>query len=264
MKCRKSLVFIAFFLILLLMILLTGCFGSFWNRGPIPDVDPRLLYNRLERHISFLHTFEGYARFTAVTEFGAFQGSLHLKASNPDTLWMKVEGPMGVDLGILQLFGTQVLLYIPLEKTVYKGSLESPVVQRLLPIPLPSGQMVLGMQGLLLPDSVFLDSLTEFSNDGKHYTYGFGKMGSALVAPKGPVVARFVHKNRLDLGELEWRAGQFRKIGKVRLPKMVQITQSEPKQQLTVYYDWVKTNKSLNRGWAELVLPEDVHVVELD
>ena len=241
------------------LVLIAGCGGP----GVLPEMTPERLVGDLQRQTRKLRTFQGYARLSAITEFGSFRGSLNVRINNPDTVWMKVEGPLGIDLGLIRLEGDDALVYSPMSKSVFKGSLSSPAVRRAVPFEILTERMVLGIQGLPALDRAALDSLSGFTSQNGEYLLSLGAKETLHISPKGPEITRWDRTNAEGRVIWSWEASQFRKVGKVRLPRMVRVTQQNPTQQLMLYYDWAKTNQAFKAGWADISIPEDAHVVTL-
>ncbi|HDQ45292.1 MAG TPA: hypothetical protein ENN17_07340 [bacterium] len=245
-----------------ILFFLAGCAGFLGSRGPLPPEDPRRLIRRVRQHAARLETFEGYARFTAVTEFGALRGTLTIRARNPDTLWVKVEGPMGISFGMARLAGPDILMYHPMAKTVYRGTLMNPGLRHALPLNVLTENLVLAVQGLPMIDTAVADSAGVVSVSDREYTLTAGRGDLIRILPEGPVVREWVCMDSLGQTVWSFQGSRHRKAGRVRLPRMVQLTQTRPPQQMTLYYDFVKTNVRLREGWSDIRFPEDADIHE--
>ena len=115
--------------------LFLGCASSTMSLRSTSMPSPSELVNRLRKHASHLETFQGWARLTVVSESESFIASLRLRAMPPDSLWLKIEGPMGVDALVGRFSGDHVLLYSPWENTVYEGSIQRFQTLQILPFP---------------------------------------------------------------------------------------------------------------------------------
>jgi hypothetical protein len=79
-----------------------------------------------------------------------------------------------------------------------------------------------------------------------------------LVRPDGPVISKWEKHD--DGGKViwSWEASRFQKKSGVRLPLVVRLRTYEPNQQLTIFYESIKTNRKLKPGWSHIRMPEDV------
>jgi hypothetical protein len=76
---------------------------------------------------------------------GAAQFSLAL--SKPDSLLLRLEGPLGIDVGLLFLHGSGYVAYNSLENEVMAGGTDSSALLALVPVPLSPRQIVDAFSG---------------------------------------------------------------------------------------------------------------------
>ena len=148
---------------------ISACAGPFRSRKPLPHISPNVLVHSVEDHAAQLKTFQGRADISIASAEGAFRGSMRISVKMPDSLWMKIEGPLGIDAVTGSFTGDHAVLYSPWEKTVYKGSFQQMREYGLLPLDMGFSDMVLSILGLMIPLSVDSDSLFILSSDHKKY-----------------------------------------------------------------------------------------------
>lgn len=254
----------AFILCILISILfIAGCAGFLASRQPLPEMEPARLIDLLQTHYAKLRTYQGYVSFAAATEAGGFQGFMEIRAINPDSMWIKIEGPFGIDIGLIRIAGRDVLMYNPFGKTAFHAHFDSLELKRLLPVELENSQMALGLQGLLTLNFAGSDSMTSLSLNDRQYVLTLGENETVWIDPDGPVITRWERRNEADEVEWEWEGKSYHKKGKVRLPQIVRINQSHPKQEIALRYRNVRANPKMKQGWSEIKIPEDVDVIEL-
>lgn len=236
---------------------LIGCAGPFRSRQPLSVISSDILVKQIRQHASQLQTFYGWARMTIISSAGSFRGTMKVAVKEPDSLWIKVEGPLGIDMVIARFGHGNGLLYNPMENIVYKGSVQKMWVGDLMPTDLSPSNLVLG---LLVPMS---DSLQYCSIEGRRYVLN-SKVGEQIwVEPKGPVVTRW---ERRDInGEVlwVWEGKGFMKKKGIRLPRTIKMTGYYPRQQITLFYEWVKANSRIKSEWCKIRIPEGVETIEL-
>lgn len=172
------------------------CAGPLGTRKALPQLDPEELLRDITAHASRLQTFRGMATLSVVSSLGPFRGTLQILVKMPDSLWIKVEGPLGLDLLQGLIGGDSALVYSPMEKTAYRGDLFQVQSMGLFPMDTDSPGLMLAMLGLLLP--VDTDTLgIELSTDDRDYILHFGSGETVRVDPRGPVVSRW---EKLDEG----------------------------------------------------------------
>jgi hypothetical protein len=174
---------------------------------------------------------------------------------------MKMEGPFGIDIGIIRFGGDRALIYYPLDNIVYEGSINK--VMNLLPINMDFPKIIFGLAGLVVPETEILDSLEFISSYKNEYVLCMENKEWLWIKPKGPVVSRWQKKNSNGEVLWSWEGKYFKGKGKLQIPKMITMTSFSPKQQITLYYERIRTNRSIKRGWSRVKIPEGVYSFEL-
>ena len=251
------------FILLTILILFIHCAGPFRSAPPMLPMNPDTLIENIQDHASRLQTFEGRATFSVVSTEGAYRGSMKLSVKMPDSLWMKLEGPLGVDYLTGRFTGEQALLYSPWEKAVYEGSYQQMRELALIPLDMGFADMALGLLGLLIPNWIGNDSSSTVRIDSRRYLLDLGYGERIWIEPQGPVVTRWEKKDENDEILWVWEAKEFRKNKGIRFPKVIRMTSYLPKQRITLVYERIKANKPMRNGWSHVKIPEGVETIEL-
>jgi len=256
--CKKI-----FFCLLLEIALFVNCTAPFRSKKPLANISPDFLIYQIHEHASRLKTFQGRARLTFVSPKGSFGGSLRISVKSPDSLWIKVEGPLGINLLIGRLGGGRALFYNPWQNIVYKGSIKEIQKNGILPFDMDLSNLMCGIIGLLVPDERMLDSLNSFSSGGGKYVLNIGNKEKVWVEPKGPVVSRWEMKNTDGKILWSWEGKEFKEKKGVRLPRIIRMTHYQARERVTLFYETVKTNQSMKNGWSSIRIPEGAITIEL-
>ena len=247
----------------LIMVFLVGCGTPFRSRKPLPVIKPDVLVLKIKDHASRLRTFDGRGMLTMVSSEGGFTGAMSVSVKLPDSLFIKVEGPLGIDVMKGRFAGGRVLLYYPRENVAYEGSAQAMQESGLLPLYMDYSDIILGVLGLLVPDEAGLNSLNSYSTERRKYVFRFENGEDVWVEPKGPVVTRWEKKDGNGEKLWIWEGKNYKKRGGIRLPKRIQITSYQPKEGVYLFYETVKTNRPMKNGWCTLRIPKGVEIVAL-
>ena len=247
----------------LILTLISGCTAPFISNKPLTPVHPSLLVHDVENHAAKLQTFQGRTMMTIESAEGAFRGSMRFSVKLPDSLWLKMEGPLGIDMAVGRFGGDNALFFIPAENLVYKGTIQSMQENGILPFDFASSDMLQGIFGLPIPYTPGNDSLLSVTIESRKYILNLGYGEKIWIEPRGPMVTRW--EKRDTNGELQWtwEGREFRKRKGIFFPQVIRMTNSQPRQRLTLVYETVKPNRSMKNGWFDIRLPEGVETIEL-
>jgi hypothetical protein len=261
---REPMQKIGLFLMSVVLVSLIRCAGSFRTTMPLPEMNPERLLNQVHVHASQLVTFQGIAHFNIASQEGSFYGTLKVVMKSPDSLWMKIQGPLGVSLAVIRFGGDNALVYSPWENVVYQGSLADISEMDLLPSGFwNSSQFMLGMTGLLVPDFSMLDSLAEFTSEDERYLLVERNGEQYWIEPKGPVVTKWERCDSTGHPFQKWEGKSFKKRKGIRSPQQILFANRYPEQRVTLQYDEIKMNKPLRKGWFGIHIPEGAQKIEL-
>lgn len=249
--------FASFSIIGAAILFLSGCAGSFRSDRILSEIDPYFLFQKVQTHAALLETFQGQAVWTATSEDGAFRGTARVALRMPDSLWLKLEGPFGIDLAYASVTGDQLLVFSPMLKAAYSGKVDDPGMGKLLPSNMAFIQNVREISGLLVPRDTLLDGLTAFCAEKNEFILDFQSGEHIRIHNKGPVVSRW--EKRDSTGDLvwSWDAERFKSQGGIRIPRLIRMT-SEKNKRMTLFYETVKTNHAMHKGWCDVPIPKGV------
>jgi len=225
------------------------------------DMSPAILFAGLQEQSRRLQTFQGFAQVTVSSEAGTFTGHLQIAARDPDSLWMKAEGTLGMDILTLRLSGRDALCYSPWLNMAISGRLDA--VKRLPPVRQTGVAFLFeGRFGFPLPPGSLLDTLVRMEADERDYSLEFGTGDRIWISPEGPCVIRWERWDPEGGMLWSWQGEKFKRFGAVRLPRVMRISTLDPAQQVTLVFRKIKANARLKEGWADLPIPEGVQKIE--
>ncbi len=237
------------------------CAGFLPFNRPLAVMSADELKAKIKSHASKLQTFHGKALVQMQTQSGIMSGSIELLFHRPDSVWLKIEGPMGLDMAVMRMIEKEVFLYSPLENIAYTGSLNDMVLFNQIDLDWEPQQIMMGMLGLLtitLPN----DSLNNFQILARHYVFDYNNGFRYYVEPGGPVVSQWEQLNE-HRGHVSWVADEFRNKNGVRLPRIISIHKIDTGEKFALSYYYTKANIKLEKNWHEINVPEGVLRIEL-
>jgi len=228
---------------------------------PVHEISPAVLFSGLQEQSRRLQTFQGFSEVTVSSEDGTYVGYIQIAARDPDTLWMKAEATLGMDILTLRLSGREALCYSPWLNMAVSGRLDA--IKRLPPVQQTGVSFLFeGRFGFPLPPESLLDTLVRMETDGRNYSLHFGTGDRIWISPEGPCVTRWERWDPEEKMLWSWQGERFKRFGAVRLPRVVRISTLDPARQVTLVFRKIKANARLKEGWADLPIPEGVQTIE--
>jgi hypothetical protein len=194
---------------------------------------------------------------------GSFRGAIRISVKTPDSLWMKVEGPLGVDIAVGIINQGRAMMYSPWENVVYQGSVYRIDLFQSLSFPTGPAGLVYGMMGLPILEESILDSISSYSFNDEYYILSVNQTDSIWIRPRGPVIARWKKMDENGNEVWRWEAKSFFRKKGTCMPAIVQMTALEPLQRISFFYESIKTNRDLKEKWNHVPIPEGVETIEL-
>jgi hypothetical protein len=190
------------------------------------------------------------------------KGTLDVAVKMPDSLWLKVEGPLGVDMLTGHMAGETMVLYSPWEDRVYRGSVKRMQQLHLLPLFTGGSSLASAIIGLPKPEAYASDLVESLVPAEDKYTMDLGTGEEIWIEPGG-LVSRWEQKDEQGKVAWRWEGRSFQTSRGIRYPKLVRLTTYQPSQRVSIFYQRVRFNRSLKADWYELNIPEGVMSIEL-
>ena len=153
---------VAFFLVALFLVL--GCAGIYKR----PAIDVRTVTwqsipNILSQNLDRLSTLKGRARI--LVEMPGFQYQAYSKVviKRPDSLFVKIEAALGIDVGWFFSDRQTFAVYLPFQNTYYSGLVDSVAIPNPIQFDLSYDQMLEALIGIEVPSD--LDSGSQYRQD---------------------------------------------------------------------------------------------------
>jgi len=224
--------------------------------------DSSAILQRIQKNAARLKTVHSKGLVIMSGRGMGMRGSIVINARMPDSLWMKIEGPLGIDVATGVFSSESAVVYTPLQNKVFRGSIGAAVKRGLVPNAVDSTNFISGMVGLAVPPGSRLNDVDSVRIDKKEYLLFFSGNERIWVDVKGPVTR---WEKRSPAGDLLWlwEAKRFSKKGGLYLPGLIKITTYEPRQQVTILYETITANKAIEKSVFSIRIPEGAETVEL-
>lgn len=229
----------------LLLAVLAGCAATSRNIPDLDNVTSAQIQSKVLRNFNELKSLEGRARVIIELPGEGYSGSSKIYIKFPDSVFVKTEAILGIDVGALFLDSRYFAAYAPRENILYYGEVETLDLREFLQIEIETDELVEVFAGLtqVTDDS----TATLIFEDGEYLiSQQLGdKTLKCWVDPKTYVVTKSHLLNAAGEVILSKEYRRFRKKKGVMLPQIIKITRPLARERLTIYYTSQKVNKSI-------------------
>ena len=227
--------------------LLTGC-ATFKSRPVLRtnETSLQVIREAIEKNNDQVRTLSGRAQLVIESPRQSFSGSAVVHLKKPDSIYVRVEAVLGLDVGVIQADRKRFVIFSPMENLAYVGSSADTLrLQSFLGFDMTFDQMLHSMSGLVqleeLEDAVIrlVDDNIVITGRVKQVLYEYS------VDPKFGAVSRLVMRNDqhkiLRIEEYK----RFIRRGNARAPQMVRFIRPAEKESLTLFYNQLDINTAL-------------------
>jgi len=242
----RCLVSQSFGIILLGALFFVGCAAS--KTYTIPDLTtltPEDIQQKVARNFEKLYTFQGSARIILSAPGAGHRGTSKVYINFPDSVYVKMEAILGIDVGVLFFDHNYFAAYAPREKTLYYGHIDALHLRDFIEIDIEPDELLEVFTGLT---QVVLNENSQMTlKKGKILITTSFDVGKSLylIDPQKYVVERNELMNKNGEVILTKEYSRFRKRGDIHLPQTIKLTRPIAKERITVYYNSQKINKKI-------------------
>lgn len=237
----------------LVIVFFTGCAATL--KAPnLSEITPEDIKLKVSRNFQKLSSFEGKARVIIELPGEGYNGFSKIFINFPDSIYVKTEAILGIDIGALFLDSQYFGAYAPRENILYYGEVETLDLRDFLQVEIDTGELVEVFTGLT---QIASDSKSTLSfEDGKFLISGSVSDGvlKYWVDPQKYIVTKSQLLNPQGKVVLIKEYQRFKKKEGIVLPQIIKITRPISKERITVYYTNQKINQSIAPGQFRLKL----------
>ena len=211
----------------------------------------------LLHNYSRLRTLKGHAKLIIETPQAAYSANAEILINRPDSLYMKIEAALGIDIGSLFADRTRFVLYAPMQNTCYIGSTDSMDLDAFISFDLSYAkllQILMGMElaygakkGVLMP----VENALIYTGQNGQYQYNY------LIDPYQGVVTKVFVKDKNNQIVLLKEFSRFVELSGVKIPRTIRLVRPEKKESLTLFYNRLTINRRIAAKDFRIKVPEN-------
>lgn len=248
-QLAKAIQYTYFLLFLATCFLLVSCASSSKSRLPdLSQLESGNVAAQVAQNFNKLQSFEGQARVMIEMPGAGYSGYSSVYINMPDSVYVKTEAILGIDIGDLFVDAKYFAAYAPRENVFYYGERELLDLRSFLEVEISTNELYEVFTGLLQvqPDS---GTMLSYDDDKLLMTSVVsGNTTKTWIDPKLNVVTKsqlLSNENKIIL-EKEFR--RFRKKNNIYVPQIIKLLRPQDRERITVYYTSIKVNKAIDSG----------------
>ena len=218
------------------------------STSKIPNLSnftPKDLQLRVARNLHNLHSFEGKARVIIELPGKSYNGFSNIFMKLPDSVYVKTEAILGIDIGGLFLDQRFFAAYAPRDNILYYGEAESLDLRDFLEIEIDTDELFEVFTGL---NQIVVNETSKLSFAGGKFVVTTQLDQQSLIYEVDPDKYIVTKSQLVDAEGKTILLKEYRRLRKTKglvLPQIIKLTRPQARERITVYYTNQKINKKI-------------------
>ncbi len=249
---------------------ISGCTPSVITRKPVDlsSITPVELVERNGDAVRNLKFLKAIATLNLESAKSANQLSAQIAIKMPDSVYIKIEGLLGIDGIKASLNAKTFVVYNIMNKYVVAGRTSADAIRKTFDYDVSFEEMVELLLGWPVLKRDDLDRLVDFGADGSYFVLTFREdYGSRIVwidPYAGYAVSKIHQMDRSGDLTVEKEFTRFEIVDGRFLPRYVRIFRPKEQDLLSIYFDTRSINKSFSSKLFTIEYPNSVSVINVE
>lgn len=262
MKLRYFLILIIVFIPL---IYFTGCSSSAQQEEYVERLSSERLINKLEANRRKVRSMEATGTIHVTTASFDNSASFKIIIQKPDSVYLSIYGPFGIDLAQILVTKNNFTFYEALNNTAYTGKVNQDILKDIFKINLPFNELIDAFTGAvnlserLYKEPTFFDIVQDKylltyidSSQGTRARYSVDVKDLSIIASK--------LENMAGKLLLEGNYSNFQLVDGLVIPKTIVLERKAQNEQVEIEYKNISINKKST--FIDFKLPEDADIIQ--
>ncbi len=211
----------------------------------LSNFTPEDLQLRAARNLRNLQSFEGKARVIIELPGKGYNGFSNIFIKLPDSIYVKTEAILGIDIGGLFLDQRFFAAYAPRDNILYYGEAESLDLRDFLKIEIDTDELFEVFTGL---NQIVVNDTSKLIFAGGKFVITTQLEQQSLIYEVDPKKYIVTKSQLVDAEGKTILLKEYRRLRTnkgVVLPQIIKITRPQARERITVYYTNQKINKKI-------------------
>jgi len=244
--------------------ILSGCIPS----KPTEEVEilsTERLITKLEANRRRIRTFEGNGTITIKTNEINNSASFRVVLIKPDSLYLTITGPFGIELAQALVTSKDFIFYDALQNTAYKGLQSSDILRQIFKIDLSFGDIMDAYIGSVNLTNNLYRSPNTFHVVYDKYLLTYKDSSTENIAEyevdvRNLGILHYLLKNSSGNELLEGKYSNFELLETVAIPAKIEVTNRSQNESIVIDYKAMTANKK--NIYIDFKLPDDASIIK--
>jgi len=213
------------------------------------------------RNFNNLQSFEGKARVIIELPGKNYNGFSNVFMKLPDSIYVKTEAILGIDIGGLFLDKRFFAAYAPRDNILYYGESESLDLRDFLEVEIDTDELVEVFTGL---NQIVINETSNLTFAGEKFVVTTQLDKQSLIYEVDPDKYIVTKSQLIDAEGKVILLKEYRRLRKTKglvLPRIIKLTRPQARERITVYYTNQKINKKIGAEKFKIKLAKNTKKV---
>ncbi|MBI2420104.1 MAG: DUF4292 domain-containing protein [Ignavibacteriales bacterium] len=262
MKLRYLLLIVS---IILPALYFAGCAASTQKDEYIEKLSSERLINKLEANRRKVKSMEATGTIHVTTKDFDNSASFKIIVQKPDSIYLSIFGPFGIDLAQILVTKTDYIFLEALNNTAYTGKINNDILKEIFKINIPFNELIDAFTGSVnLSERLYKEpTFFDIVQDKYILTYIDSVAGTQArysVDVKDLSIISSKLETMFGKPLLEGTYTNFQLVEALSIPKNISLQRKTQKESVEIEYKSVQINKK--SSYIDFKLPEDATVIK--
>ena len=237
------------FILPALLIFIYSCSGSQETKNEISKIPVKEIKEKVNRNYKLIRSLSASGTVAFDSPDMSNSGSIEVKIQKPDTVYIKIEGPFGIDIAEALITRTGFIYYNAQENKAITGPTTENNIDAILRVSVSFDELINSLSGSFYFTEKSEDSLNAGSEDNSYVLQltGESMKKKYFVTPDMFVINKYgvFDNNNHPVFEVLYSKFKTETVASDTLyfPSQIEIHKPDKKQTLWLYYDDKEINK---------------------
>jgi len=236
------------------------------SRISTSDITVAEIFQKNNQLVQKIRYVKSVATLTLESPKSSNQFSAQIALKLPDSVYIKIEGFLGVDGLKASLNKETFIVYNIINKYVIRGKTSSAAIRKTFDYDVSFEDMTELLTGLFRLKEEDFPNLVSYATEDNYYLFTFGDSSGVKkiwVDPSvGFAVVRVNYYNNSNQLILEKEFSRFEQIDDYFLPRYVRVLRPSEKDLLSFYFDSRTVNRPFKSNVFIVNYPKDIKIIE--